>query len=180
MEVLLHKSKTGEPIGTITKEMGHPQPAIPMQTEKCTTYRVYNNKVQQKHTKYMDVSFIGYRIEFSREIKIYFGNLVLQIWPTVSPNIIRLIIISKCGQCISTSWILQLVQLKGCVIQPRTISSRITQIINGNHKQTRKPGTYGQTDGQTDGLTCGNNSQQLKCRYRPTNIHLSFIQIGQG
>ena len=41
----------------ILKEMGHPQPATPMQTDNSTAEGVINSKIQPKRTKAMDMRF---------------------------------------------------------------------------------------------------------------------------
>jgi hypothetical protein len=45
------------PQQTTLKEMGHPQPPMPMQTDNSTAYGVVNWKIQPKATKVMDMRF---------------------------------------------------------------------------------------------------------------------------
>ena len=82
--------------------MVHPQMATPIQTDNYTSYGIVNNKAHKKLTKAMGVSFYLAQDRIIRSITASFQNLSLLIWQIISSNIIRLIIISKFTQCIST------------------------------------------------------------------------------
>jgi hypothetical protein len=50
-------SKTAVPMRKMLKELGHPQPPTPMQTDNSTAYSVLNNKITPKATKAIDMRF---------------------------------------------------------------------------------------------------------------------------
>ena len=54
-------------IQTILKEMGHKQPATPIQTDNSTAEGVVNSKIQPKRTKAMDMRFYWLRDRETRE-----------------------------------------------------------------------------------------------------------------
>ena len=93
---LLHNTKAGDTIITTLEKMGRPQAAIPMHTGTSTTYNIVNIKVQKNAPKPCICVFIGYKTELLRDITKCFGNLEQLIWPIISPNIVQLIIVSKC------------------------------------------------------------------------------------
>ena len=45
------------PIRTLLRELGHPQPATPIQVEKSTVDGFANDTIKQKRSKAMDVRF---------------------------------------------------------------------------------------------------------------------------
>ena len=146
-----------------------------MHTDNSTNYGIVNNKVHQQCTEAMDIRFYCVKIEFSRAITTSFGNLALLLWQIISPNIIRLIIITEWDHCICTILITQLIQVQGCYIQAINLARSITQIMNKNHEETINTSTHGRKYGQTDRSTDGRvevNIQQLKCRDGQTTIHL--------
>ena len=56
----------------ILKEMGHPQPATPIQTDNSTAEGVINSKIQPKRTKAMDMRFHWLRDrETLKQLRIY-------------------------------------------------------------------------------------------------------------
>jgi hypothetical protein len=50
-------SREAVPQRTLLKEMGHPQPETPMQTDNTTALGVVNNNIQPRRTKAMDMRF---------------------------------------------------------------------------------------------------------------------------
>ena len=69
------------------------------------------------HQSHGYVIFLGYKIEFARCITTFFGNMEHLLWTNILPNIIHIIIITECAQCISTVQKIQIMQVQGCVIQ---------------------------------------------------------------
>ena len=60
------------PARKMLKEMGHPQPRIPIQTDNMTAEELINNKIQPKRTKAMDMRFHWLRDrEAQGQFKIY-------------------------------------------------------------------------------------------------------------
>ena len=59
-------------IGQILKEMGHPQPPTPIQTDNSTAEGVVNSKIQPKRTNAMDMRFHWLRDrETLKQLRIY-------------------------------------------------------------------------------------------------------------
>ena len=54
---LFYNAKIAVPMRKTLEELGHPQPATPVQTDNSTAYGVINNKIQPKATKAMDMRF---------------------------------------------------------------------------------------------------------------------------
>ena len=72
-------------IRLILKEMGHPQPPTPIQTDNSTAEGVVNNKIQPKRTKAMDMRFHWLRDrETLKQLRIYWraGKLNLGDYQT--------------------------------------------------------------------------------------------------
>ena len=62
-------------IRLILEEMGHPQPATPLQTDNSTAESVVNNKIQPKRLKSMDARFHWLRDqEARRQFRIYWRS----------------------------------------------------------------------------------------------------------
>ena len=115
-----HNSKAGEAIRFTLEKMGHPQSAMPMQTRDSTMDGIVNDTIHKNGPKLWICGSIGYKIEFARAITSCFGNREQLIWSTILSNTIRLTIISESDQCISTVQKMQIMQVRGCVIQART------------------------------------------------------------
>ena len=72
-------------IRLILKEMGHPQPPTPIQTDNSTAEGVVNSKIQPKRTKAMDMRFHWLRDrETLKQLRIYWraGKLNLGDYQT--------------------------------------------------------------------------------------------------
>ena len=64
-------------IRLILKEMGHPQPPTPIQTDNSTAEGVVNNKIQSKRTKAMDMRFYWLRDrETLKQLRIHWRLMV--------------------------------------------------------------------------------------------------------
>ena len=62
-------------IRLILEEMGHPQPATPLQTDNSTADSVVNSKIQPKRLKAMDMRFHWLRDqEARRQFRIYWRS----------------------------------------------------------------------------------------------------------
>jgi hypothetical protein len=57
LEALCLNAKETVYLQQILREMGHPQPPTPIQTDNTTTEGMENNIVQPKRTKAMDMRF---------------------------------------------------------------------------------------------------------------------------
>ena len=69
-------------IRNILKEMGHPQPPTPIQTDNSTAEGVVNSNIQPKRTKAMDMRFHWLRdCETLQQLRIYWrtGKLNLTV-----------------------------------------------------------------------------------------------------
>ena len=60
-------------IRTILEEMGHKQPATPIQVDNSTAEGIVNKRVQPKHTKAMDMRFhwLRYRSVSQKQFQFY-------------------------------------------------------------------------------------------------------------
>ena len=54
---LYMNAKEAVPMRTTLEELGHPQPATPMQTDNSTAGEIMNRRVKQKSSKSMDMRF---------------------------------------------------------------------------------------------------------------------------
>ena len=58
---LFHNAQTACPLRVALEEMGHPQPATPIQTDNSTASGIINDTVKQKRSKAMDMRFYWLR-----------------------------------------------------------------------------------------------------------------------
>ena len=62
------------PIRTTLIEMHHPQPPTPIQVDNSTPVGITNKSIQKNAPRLWICVIIGYRIEFSRNTLMFFGN----------------------------------------------------------------------------------------------------------
>jgi hypothetical protein len=58
---LYHNAQDGAKLRTTLVEMGHPQPATPIQTNNSTAFGITNGTVRQHKSKAMDMLLLGTR-----------------------------------------------------------------------------------------------------------------------
>jgi hypothetical protein len=61
LETLFLHAKQACPIRTTLEELGHPQPAMPLQTDNSTAAGIANDTVKLKHSKAIDMRFYWIR-----------------------------------------------------------------------------------------------------------------------
>ena len=154
--------------------MGHPQPTTPMNTENCTVDSVVSNKVQQKHTKAMDMCFywVQYRIlqgDYNVFLELGATNLSDYFTKHHPPHHHRQMI--PVYLYCPGNWNNSSARVCYSSHIPRQKRDWCrSQISKEDHLQTIKPGKQGQTCGHMDRLTGENNIQQLKSIEGPTAI----------
>ena len=69
---LFENTQLGVPLRITLIELGHPQPATPVQTDNTTACDIISNKVKQKRTRAMDMLFYWVRDrQNKKQFKIY-------------------------------------------------------------------------------------------------------------
>jgi hypothetical protein len=58
---IFSNAKEAAQLRVVLEEMGHRQPATPIQTDNSTAYGILNNKLNQKRSKVMDIRFYWVR-----------------------------------------------------------------------------------------------------------------------
>ena len=94
---LFINAKTAVPVRRTLKELGHPQPPTPIQTDNSTACGVVNNEIQPKATKAMDMRFYWLKDREAREqFRIYWrqgklnrGDYVTKHHPAIHHQNIR-------------------------------------------------------------------------------------------
>jgi hypothetical protein len=85
----------------ILEEMGHKQPATPVQVDNSTAKGIINKLVQPKRTKAMDMHFHWLQDCSTQKQFQFIGAPAPQIMPTTGRNIIRRCTIPTRGQYFS-------------------------------------------------------------------------------
>ena len=77
------------PIRTLLSELGHPQPATPIQVDNSTAGGFSNDTIKQKRSKQSTCAFIGYTTTKSKVSSSSTGNPALLTWETITPSTIH-------------------------------------------------------------------------------------------
>jgi hypothetical protein len=84
------------PIRVTLNELGHTQPATPMQTDNSTAAGFANDTIKQKRSKAIDMRFTGSKTVSANTISSSIGGPVQKILVTTIPNTIRQVITVAC------------------------------------------------------------------------------------
>jgi hypothetical protein len=101
---LFNNTKDGVALHITLNEMGHLQPANPVQVDYSTTHGFPTDKFDNDDPNLWTCVSIGYRIESTRNNFMSTGDLDTHILQTISPSIAHLHIISAHDQPIDTIW----------------------------------------------------------------------------
>ena len=91
---LFENTQLGVPLRTTLEELGHKQPATPVQTDNTTACAILAGTVKQKRTRAMDMRFYWVRDRQAQGQYNFFGNpekkiTVITIPNTIQPSIIE-------------------------------------------------------------------------------------------
>jgi ABC-type branched-subunit amino acid transport system ATPase component len=89
MAILYIMAREAVYICIILQEMGHPQPATPIQTDNALAEAVINAKIQPKRTKAMDMCFPWLRDGECQQQFKFSGGQAKQTMLTIGQNIIQ-------------------------------------------------------------------------------------------
>eukprot|EP00957_Ditylum_brightwellii_P190485 14499587-Ditylum_brightwellii.AAC.1 len=76
---LFENSKEAAALQVTPEELGHQQPATPIQVDNSTTYGIVNSSIRQRKSKAIDMQFIGYKIAYNKANSESTGNQSLQV-----------------------------------------------------------------------------------------------------
>ena len=77
------------PIHTLLYELGHSQPASPIQVDKSTADGFDNNTIKQKGSKAIDMRFIGYATAQAKVSPSSTGSPASLTWATITRSTIH-------------------------------------------------------------------------------------------
>jgi hypothetical protein len=73
-----YNGKEACPVRVCREELGHPQPAMPIQTDNSTTTGIATNTVKQKRSKAIDMCFYWIRDHVCAKANFtFFGNTAI-------------------------------------------------------------------------------------------------------
>jgi len=97
LSALFLNAQAACPLCIALVELGHPQAAMPLQTDNSTACGIINNTVKQNDPKLSTCGFIGSQIDPNRDDFTFFGIQAAPIGPITSPSIILPNTIKPCS-----------------------------------------------------------------------------------
>jgi hypothetical protein len=93
---LFLNSQDALPLRVTLKELGHPQPPTPMQTDNCTAAGFANDTIKQKRSKAIDMRFYWIKDQVHQKQCLIYWRLALKTLATIIQNIIRPVTTDAC------------------------------------------------------------------------------------